>query len=259
MVVMTFDKENILFEINSEPIFNCLTVLQKKLLSENLQVNIWQKGESIFTQGTEADYLYLWLNGMAQHYIQTPSGLDVFIAVIKRKGSVVGISTILEQPYYIYSLIALTEVKAAKIHKSLLSQIRKENIQFSQELLSIAARSIYRLSTQVEQSATFTASQKVICYVLRNIEKLEQTSDVKLDFQLEKRTLASLLQVTPETLSRTLNYLNELGLYIDKDYIFIKDLDVLQRITCSNCSHITIGSEGQCVGKLTIKNDLNSH
>ncbi|MFV0321741.1 MAG: Crp/Fnr family transcriptional regulator [Alphaproteobacteria bacterium] len=249
MVTMTYDKENILFELNNEPVFNCLSIQQKKLLSENIHVNLWQKGETIFTQGSEADYLYLWLDGMAQHFIQTPSGLDVFIAVISRHGSVVGISTILEQPYYIYSLFALTEVKAAKIHKSLLNQLRKENPKFSQELLSIAAQSIYRLSVQVEQSATFTASQKVICYVLRNIADLKGTKDIKIDFVLEKKTLASLLQVTPETLSRTLNYLKELGLHVYKDYVQIDDLAILQRISCSNCSQITIGSEGHCVGR----------
>ncbi|MFV0431984.1 MAG: Crp/Fnr family transcriptional regulator [Alphaproteobacteria bacterium] len=249
MANITYDKENILNIFSEHPVFGCLTAAQKQLLVENIHVNKWAKGEMIFTQGSPADYLYLWLDGTAQHFIQTPSGLDVFIAVINRSGRLIGISTILEQPVFIYSLIALNKAKAIRIHKSLLSQIRKENMQFSQELLSSAARSIYRLSLKVEQSATFTASQKVICYVLKHLQPTDNSTNIEMPFRIEKKTLASLLQVTPETLSRTLHYLKELGLHIEKDHVLIENLDSLQRIACSNCSQITIGAEHGCMGR----------
>lgn len=88
-------------------------------------------------------------------------------------------------------------------------EIAKENFQFAQALMTCVGRQLYTLTRDIESYSLQNARQRLAGYLLR--EREHQRDDC-VELSASKSLVASLLSLTPETLSRLLGEFSSDGM-----------------------------------------------
>lgn len=165
----------------------------------------------LITEGDPADFLYVVVDGCVELTAQA-NNRETTMAVLRPVSTFI-LAAVLREAVYLMS--------ARTTEKSRVLMIPSENIHAVFERDAAFARAIVReLATcyrsvvkALKDHKLRTAVERLANYIIR--EHAKQGGEGALELRSDKRTLAALLGMTPENLSRAFNTLRPYGVDVD--------------------------------------------
>ncbi len=181
-----------------------LSTLKKVFLFENLPedtlnsiakhcvlVNL-KKDNIIFYEGDASRYLYLVLEGKVKLYKTLPNNNELVLKYFKADESIAEVA-VFDGFDYPATAEANSDVKLLKIDFHNLQELFLKNPNILLQINSSLIKKIKNLESILSRYLVLDAKSRVIEYVLENSEEF---------FTLKQHEVASLLNISPETLSR---------------------------------------------------------
>ena len=188
----------------------------KELASEQIetialhsQLIQFPKGTSVFNRGDAAVGLYILLDGQLKLGVTSPQGSEKIISIVTPGESFGEAILFLERQFPVYAQATL-DSDVLLVPKSLIFSMLDNDSLFSRKMLAGLSIRMHQLVQDIEMLSLQSCTQRFIGYLLQISADAPDASNITLP--ASKSTIASLLNLTPETLSRTLAKLQQLGL-----------------------------------------------
>lgn len=190
------------------PIFNHLAKEQMKEIAEVIQHFDYKKGENIYLAGEQSNSLYIVRKGKIRIYRLSDSGKEQLVRIL-RSGDFTGELALFNEGIHESFAEAMEETNVCTIRRN---DLQKLLGKYPAIALKILAEFSSRLEQSEKQTARF-ATEKV---ETRLALFLAECLDANLDsnefvLPMSKKDIASYLGTTPETISRKLLDLEEMG------------------------------------------------
>ncbi len=193
----------------------------KKLENISLFKN-YQSNQILFYEGDEPKYLYILIDGVLRMYKTTPKGQEVYIHQFTPI-SMVGELANFEKIKFPATAKFVTNGTILKIEFEKLESDFFKNPDISMEIIKSLTRKVKILSQVIHRELVLSSEAKVADFLYRNSELYDK---------LKNNQIASLLNITPETLSRILTKLKKDGIIaIDTSHhLVIKNPKALKKL-----------------------------
>ena len=207
--------------IHSLPVFSRLSETSRDALLAHAEVRHYKKGKLLFLQGEHVSRYYIVLNGWVKLFNGTEDGDEATLQMLTNGDSLMDAAVFLDAP-----APASAQVVEGAVLLSLPAPIIRQHVDENNELAvsmlaSMSLRSEH-LIRQIEQSRLRTATERVGAFLLKlQLDAGGGPGRNAISLPYEKSLVASYLDMTPETLSRTLKRFRGLGFDIDNNRIGI--------------------------------------
>ena len=200
------------------------------------QLKTFDKGETLFLQDDEADWIYVIIDGWLKLFRETVEGNEAVIDMITR-GQLVGDTAVIEDGVHQFGAAAIEDTTVLRIPSSLLKSAIKEDHQMALAMVSSLSKLRVRQTQEIESLTLQNASQRIGCFLLR-LCQLNAEEPIALTLPYDKSLIAARLGMKSETFSRALNKLrNETDITIKGANVVIPKIETLATYTCSACSN----------------------
>ena len=192
----------------------------------------FKKGESLFSQGEEANGFYLVLQGRIKIYRLSPQGKEYILRIVG-PGETLAEAAVFSGKTYPAAADSLEESRLYYFKKTDFVHLIRQEPQLALNMLSGLSLLLRNLAQQVEDLSLHEVSSRLARYLLDQVEKnnLTLAKGVQIPLELKKNLLASRLGTIGETLSRTLAKMKQRGLLdIKKDALMIQDPALLKEV-----------------------------
>jgi CRP/FNR family transcriptional regulator len=177
------------------------------LLASLAHVKRFEKGERIFDQGDECPGFYCVSEGLVRVYKLAPTGKDHVLHFAEPGGTFGEVAAIIGMPAPAHAEAVKPSV-CAILPATRLQAVLNENHQLALQLLTGMASWVKQLVGLLEDLVLRDASGRVARHL---VEASAGSSGKPFQLKMLKRDLASHLNLTSETLSRTLRRLSDIG------------------------------------------------
>ncbi|MFZ6719200.1 Crp/Fnr family transcriptional regulator [Undibacterium sp. Ji49W] len=196
-------KINLLGLLQNHALFRHVAVedfseLQKEVVKTELH-----KGATLFRKGDIAEGTYIVVFGLMKLCIPSSQGNDKVLELIRAGQSLGEAMMFLDEPYPFYAE-ALENTLLLKIPRHALLQLLDRSPLISRQMMAGLSYRLLGFIRNVERYSLQNSTQRVIDYLLQ-LSALQGSNDIHLE--LKKHLVASLLNLSPETLSRVLHQL----------------------------------------------------
>lgn len=192
------------------------------------------KGDMIFLQDDAANHFYIILKGWVKLFRGTSNGDEVVIGVFTSKETF-GDAAMFDGAVYPYSAEAAGETRLIMMPASKLRKKAIENPQIALKMMQSLSKNVSRLQLENEHMALMTAPQRIGCLFLQLAPDANAKS-CTLQLPYDKSLAATRLGMKPETFSRALAQLKDVGVSVKGDTVTISDVHALADFTCNTCS-----------------------
>lgn len=210
------------------PIFNHLPEAVMDKIGRSARKIVLEKGEHLFRAGERDDTLYIIHRGKVRIYHLTDSGKEQLVRIL-HSGDFTGELAIF-QPGQVHENYAeaLQRTEVCLIRQKDLQQYLTEYPEVAIQILAEMSRRLKESEKQIAQVATESVETRIISFLANLVDEDAGDGPVVV-LPMTKKDLASYLGTTPETISRKLSHLEQLGLIerLPKRKIKIPDLDRL--------------------------------
>lgn len=183
----------------------------------------------VLSRGDYLDGFFGVCEGSVKLYMLSPDGHERILRML-RHGDSFGEATMfngLPSPVFAE---ALSDSNLAYIPRDAVTLAIHSDPEFSQSLFQCMSHLVHDLVHDIESCCMMSARQRTVVYLLRGCGQ-SQDGPHEVVLPASKSTIASMLNLTPETLSRELHHLQELGLIeICRRNIRIHDLTRLRAL-----------------------------
>ncbi|MEZ0223308.1 MAG: Crp/Fnr family transcriptional regulator [Alphaproteobacteria bacterium] len=228
--------------LRSSSFFDKLPEVTLQAFLTAARVCSYTKGRNIFTQGDEADRLFVVMNGWVKLYRQTNEGEEAVIALFK-SGDVFGEAAIFGGAGYPFSAEAAEETQLVEISGAVLRAEAKAHHEVMVRVMNSMSREMRNLQMENEHLALMSAPQRVGCLLLQLSAGMLGKGG-SFSFPYDKSLAASRLGMKAETFSRALAQLKPVGVAVDGPEVTIDSFSNLVDYCCSHCSSLP----GECAG-----------
>jgi CRP-like cAMP-binding protein len=208
------------------PLFSDLLPTERERLSQGCQLKRLTRGDMVFRIGEPCEAFHVVVLGQVKLYVSSPSGQEKVIELVAPGHSFAEALMFLDKPY-ILNAQALADTLLISVSKAAVFAEVERDPRFCMHMLAGISRRLHGLVRDVEGYALHSGMQRLIGYLLRDVQDVE-TPDigvVTVSLPVSKATIASRLSLTPEYFSRVLHELEAEGLIeIDKREIRILDV-----------------------------------
>lgn len=160
-----------------------------------------QKGEILFYEGEMAEAFYILLDGELKIYKTGNKSNEIILHHLKASSMVAEMASIEKVQFPASASAQSNDTKVAVVRSEIFLNFIEQNPEFSWQLIRSLTQKIKGLEKSINRNLVYDAMAKV-CSLL-----LEQPSILKRSKNIE---IANVLNITPETLSRTLRKLKDL-------------------------------------------------
>lgn len=203
------DKASIANTLSHFSLFSELSPEQVAIIAENSQVQTVARGGSIFNRGDVARGLYILLQGQLKLGVTSPQGAEKVISIISPGESFGEAILFLESQFPVYAQ-AILDAQVLVVSKSVIFSLIDNDSTVARKMLAGLSQRMHRLVGDIEALSLQSCTHRFIGYLLQISADTPETNSVTLP--TSKTTIASLLNLTPETLSRTMTKLQHAGL-----------------------------------------------
>ncbi len=210
--------------IQEIPLFSELTEEQLKSVYAQMQVRQYSKDSIVFYEGDEGEFLYVLLEGTVKLFKTSPKGTTIhmhnFVAP-----EIVALFPTLERIPFPATCEFLTDgtmglLPLDKLYGCL------NNTKLALSLISSLLKRMKILAELLHKETIYSSEAKIADFLLNNASVFER---------LKNNEIASILNMTPETLSRILTKLKKEEVIIIKDHVVtVLDEDALREIVETN-------------------------
>lgn len=184
------------------------------------------EGQPLFSQGDPAKSVYAVLDGMVKLTRSLPNGDDVIVEVF-HPGESFAEALAFKKAVYPVGAVALLDCRILAVpNEAVISEISARPESFG-AILGATYSHLHRLLVQIEELKSTSGHRRLARYILAKA-KLDRGKTVA-ELPFEKKVLAALLGIKPETLSRAFRRLEAYGLVVDGRTARVTDLTALRR------------------------------
>ena len=213
-----------MFEMKDIPLFSGLDTIQLEELQAHLIVRHYTKDSIVFFEEDKSEYLHLLIQGSVRLYKTSPMGKEVHLHGMDAP-VVIALFPALEGVPFPATCSFLTDgsvglLPLEKFHKCL------KNLDFSLAIIKTMSQRMKLLENLLHKETVFSSEAKIADLISTN---------AKIFKHLKNSEIASILNITPETLSRILTKLKkEEIITIRAHVVTILDKNALQSIIDTN-------------------------
>ncbi len=211
------------------PLFSGLSPDELTRIAKSCQIRNYAKGEMIFRVGAACEAFHIVFNGQVKLFVVSPGGQEKVIEIISPGQSFAEALVFLNKPYILNAQALVDTVLVNVSKRGVISEIEQDP-HFALHMLAGVSRRLHGLVQDVEAYALHSGMQRLIGYLLRDVEVDSASGKNTLTVSLpaSKATIASRLSLTPEYFSRVLHELEAQQLItIDRRDIRILDVQKL--------------------------------
>jgi CRP-like cAMP-binding protein len=213
--------------LSVQPLFTDLSAPELERLAQGCVLRRLGRGDTVFRVGEPCEEFHICVTGQVKLYAVSPAGAEKVIDLIAPGQSFAEALMFTGRPYII-SAQALTDTLLLTVKKHAVEDEIARDPRFALRMLAGISRRLHGLVHDVEAYALHSGMQRVIGYLLRDIDTDDRDAPVTVSLPVSKATIASRLSLTPEYFSRVLHELEAAGLVrIDKRDIHILDAQAL--------------------------------
>ncbi len=176
------------------PLFNKLSEEHFRQLEHFSYFKTYNAGEIVFYEGDDPGTLYILVDGVLRLYKTDPKGHEFYIHQFVPV-SLVGELACFENMKYPATARFITSGKILKIDYKRLENDFFKNPDICFEIIKSLTRKVKILSNVIHQEMILTSDAKVAKFIINHFDIFNS---------LKNNEVASILNITPETLSRTL-------------------------------------------------------
>lgn len=206
-------------------LFCGLSDVQLADLQSHTILKHYTKESILFYEGEQSKYIHILLEGTVKLYKTSPSGKEVYLHHIEAP-SVIAMGPALERRVFPATCVFEMEgtvgtLALEKFHMCL------DNLDCTVEIIVTMAARLRELEGRLHKETIFSSEAKVADFIVKHANLFKH---------LKNNEIASILNLTPETLSRILSKLKKLNIItIKHHHVTILDEDGLYEIIETNC------------------------
>ena len=206
-------------QIEDINIFAHLSKDELKELANITQIKEKRKDDIIFLEGESPDYLYILLKGVAKVYKIDKKGHELVIHYFPAQSMIAELANLEEMNFPANCRMEENGV-IAKIQFNEFKKIIENNGKLALKLIKSLTKKMKHLDALIQQNLLLDTKGRVAKFIYDNED---------LFTSLKQHKIASILNITPETLSRTLKKLKDLDiLENDKNRFIITNREKLK-------------------------------
>ncbi|WP_339609141.1 response regulator [uncultured Planktosalinus sp.] len=200
----------------------------KNYLDDNGKELNFKKGELIFEQGYNSNYIYLINKGIVKCHKIDESGKELTTALYK-EDDLFGYASLLQNIPYQESATAMDNCELVAVAKEELKEVLNNNHKVNFDLINLLSDNLAEIKDQLLQMAYGSVRKKTATTILQFAEKMNKKKNENI--KISRSDLASVAGIATESLIRTLSSFNKEGIIeIEGRNIKILDMDLLKDI-----------------------------
>jgi CRP-like cAMP-binding protein len=214
------------------PMFARLSDDHLRLLAASLGSQAFERGATIFHQGSIGNTLYLIVRGQVRIYTNSQLGQEISVTLF-RDGNFFGELSLLDGHARSASAVAMRTTTTLTLHRAAFLQAIRTYPEIAVTVLEELSARIRHTNTYIEHLASTSAPQRVIRTLLDLADQhgVTEQGTTRIDLHLTQDDLASLAGTTRETVNRVLGGLREQGLIrIERARLSVLNLTQLEML-----------------------------
>lgn len=196
--------------LSRQPMFRGLSEDELQLIAAGCREFRVRKNEVLFQKGDEAYGLHVLVMGQVKLAIPSAQGVEKVVHMCG-PGNTFGEAVLfLDRPYPVTAQSTVDSIVLLIAKRTLLDAMDTSPALSRKMLASLSVR-LHELLDDMETCTLRTSAQRVVCFLTQSIPSLDEN---RCDIHLaaSKQTIASQLNLAPETLSRVFGHLADAGL-----------------------------------------------
>lgn len=216
-------------------LFADLSVEARSQLAASAQTRHMTKGDHLFRCGQMAGHVFLLVSGAVRLYRETPEGKVAGLHIVM-PGQLLGETELLENSsQYSASAEIMEPARALMFPRAVFRLAMSAYPALMLNLLQLSARQVQQMRRDREQLLTLKASQRLGCFLMHLCAERDYAPD-HFPLPYTKSVLASGLGMEPETFSRALGQLKDMGVHLKGREVEISDREAIDACICQACS-----------------------
>lgn len=200
----------------------------KNYIDDNGHTFNFKKGEEIFRQGNNSNYIFLIGSGVVKCHKIDEAGKELTTALYK-EDDLFGYASLLQEIPYQESATAMENCELIGIAKEELKNVLQKNHKVNFDLINLLSENLAETKDQLLQMAYGSVRKKTAATILQFVEKMNKKPEEGI--RISRTDLASVAGIATESLIRTLSALSKEGLIdIDGRNIKVLQLDKLKLV-----------------------------
>jgi len=210
-------------------LFNSFDEKELDLLQSSTSLKKVHKGEQIFSEGIDASAFFVVVSGKVKIYKVSPDGKEHTLH-IHGSGDLVAEAAIFDSAIYPASCMALEDSDLIRISREGFLSLIKKHPELALKMMSGYSKRLRQFVSKIEELSLKDIKSRLASYLIENSTVENGVTLCRLSYS--KKELSSLLGTIPETLSRSLAFLKQKGLIVEKDnLIIIPDVEKLKLLS----------------------------
>ena len=222
---MNHEKIDIPGLLSRMPLFSAMSEDGLRFIADTTRERRLHKGELLFQRGDRSKGFYYVIFGQMKLAFSSPQGNEKVVEVLGPHQSFGEAVMFMDQPIPVFAE-SLTDTLLLHIARDAVFEQLDHDPQFARQMLAGMALRLHTMIRDVESYSLRSSTQRVIGYLLQQTQDTPNADTQQtIDLPTSKQVIASRLNLTPETLSRTFHLLSEKGLIkVDGKDIELLDL-----------------------------------
>ncbi len=187
-------------------------------------IKTYKKGSLLFLEGEPASRIYVILSGWVKIFKSTPNG-DETVEQMLSTGNLVIETSIFTNDKYFSSAQISNKAKLMSFPASIYRNLLNKDLALALNSLKYLSQTSRTYLNQIDNNRLKSSKERVGWFLLKQFIEQKNPNTILLPY--EKTIIASLLDMKPETFSRSLKSFKNKGLSTEKHQIQIKDIKVL--------------------------------
>ena len=217
-------------EVRALRLFNTMEDQHFDALMEVSYLQTFPPQLDLIAEGDQADFLYIVVEGSVELYARS-NGRESTMGLIRPVGTFI-LAAVLKDAAYLMSARTAQRSKILLIPSQNIRQAFQQDAEFARAIVQELASCYRGVVKEYKDLKLRTAVERLANRLLRYHN--DQGANGSLELPHDKRTLASVLGMTPENLSRAFNTLKPYGVEVDGSTIKLADLKSMETLAKPN-------------------------
>lgn len=222
-----------LYCINNIPLLSNLSEAEAQKISNGVTTMAYKRGDYLFKAGDKANKLFILCEGKIKLFKTNSEGKEQIIYIMS-DGDFFGAFNLLKEDEFDLDAVALEDSEVSLLAKSEFDKIILSNPEITLKVFEKAYERITKAEALVERLSVNNLDSKVAGLLVHLAREygIKTKEGILLKLSISREEMGSYAGIARETMSRKLNYFQELGLIEvkNKKQILIKDMDELENM-----------------------------
>ncbi len=206
------------------PIFAGLDESQLQGVLRDSSIRNHAKGRNLFQQGDAADRFYVVIDGWVKIFRLTPDGDQAVMSLFAR-GESFAEAAMFMGGRFPASAEVVEDARLLRVESKPFEKRLHAEPEIAVAMLASVSQRMHYLVGQIEQLQVRSATQRVAGFLLKLCPAEDGPTEISLPY--DKSLIASRLGMKPESFSRALARLRDLGVRTERSHVSISDAAAL--------------------------------